>query len=182
MVFPVVVWIWELDHEEGWMLKNWCFWIVVLETTLGSPLDSKEIKPVNPKGNQSWIFTGRTDAEAEAPILWPPDAMSWLVGKDPDTGENVNLRLGLDPMCRGSNPAKALLGAWTHNLLIRIAHLVCGHSEAQDLCVSLQKEFREKWRVSKKGILFREKHTPQTVLAVTEGERCLEMWLAIMAG
>ena len=70
------VWTWELDHIEGWAPKNWCFWIVVLEKTLESPLDSKEIKAVNPKGNQPWIFTGRTDAEVEAPILWPPDAKS----------------------------------------------------------------------------------------------------------
>ena len=67
------VWIWELDHKEGWAPKNWYFWIVVLEKTLESPLDSKEIKPVNPKGNQPWTFIGRTNAEAEAPILWPPD-------------------------------------------------------------------------------------------------------------
>ena len=67
------VWMWELDHKESWVLKNWCFWTVVLEKTLESPLDCREIKPVNPKGNQSWIFIGRTDAEAEAPILQPPD-------------------------------------------------------------------------------------------------------------
>ena len=78
--------MWELDHKESWMLKNWCFWTVVLEKTLESPLDSKEIKPVNSKGNQSWIFIGRTDAEA--PILWPPDAKNWLIGKDPDAGED----------------------------------------------------------------------------------------------
>ena len=76
--------MWELDHQEGWVPKNWCFQIV-LEKTLDSPLDSKEIKPVNPKGNQPWIFIGRTDAEAEAPVLWPPDAKSHLIGKDPDT-------------------------------------------------------------------------------------------------
>ena len=75
------VWMWELDHEEGWEPKNWCFWTVVLEKTLESPLDCTEIKPVNPKGNQPWIFIGRTDVEAEAPILWPPDAKNWLVGK-----------------------------------------------------------------------------------------------------
>ena len=75
------VWMWKLDHKESWALKNWCFWAVVLEKTLESPLDHKEIKPVNPQGNQSWIFTGRTDAEAETPILWPPDAKNWLVGK-----------------------------------------------------------------------------------------------------
>ena len=72
------------SHKEGCMPKNWCFWIVVLEKTLESPLVSKEIKPVTPKGNQPWIFTGRTDAEAEAPILWPPDAKNWQIGKDPD--------------------------------------------------------------------------------------------------
>ena len=75
---------WELDHKEGWVLKNWCLWIVVLEKTLESPLDSKEFKPVDPKGNQPWIFIGRTDAEAEASILWPLDAKSRLIGKDPD--------------------------------------------------------------------------------------------------
>ena len=76
------VWIWELDHKEGWAPKNWCFWNVVLEKTLESPLDIKEIKPVNPEGNQPWIFTGRTDAEAETPILWLPDVKRQLIGKD----------------------------------------------------------------------------------------------------
>ena len=78
----------ELDHKEGWMLKNWCFSTVVLEKTLESPLDFKEIKPVSPKGNQSWIFIGVTDAEAEVPILWPPDAKNWLIGKDSDAGRD----------------------------------------------------------------------------------------------
>ena len=76
--------MWELACEEGWALKNWCFWTVVLEKTLESPLDCKEIQPVHPKGDQSWVFIGRTDAEVETPILWPPDAKSWLIGKDPD--------------------------------------------------------------------------------------------------
>ena len=76
--------MWELNHKEGRAPVNWCFWIVVLEKTLVSPLDSKEIKPVNPKGNQPWIFIGSTDAKAEAPTLWPPDAKSQLIGKDPD--------------------------------------------------------------------------------------------------
>ena len=79
--------IWELDYKEGWVPKNWCFWTVVLEKTLESPLDSKEIKPVNPEGNQPWIFIGRTDAEAAAPLLWLPHANSWLSGKDPDAGK-----------------------------------------------------------------------------------------------
>ena len=81
------VWMWELDHNKDWTLKNWSFQIVVLEKTLESPLDSKEMKPVHPKGNQSWIFIGRTDAEVETPILWPPDGKSWLCRKDPDPGK-----------------------------------------------------------------------------------------------
>ena len=80
--------MWELNHKEGWAPKNWCFETVVLEKTLESPLDCKEIKPVNPKGNQPWIFIGRTDAEAEAPVLWPPDVKSQLTGKDPDAGKD----------------------------------------------------------------------------------------------
>ena len=80
--------MWELDYKESWVPKNWCSWTVVLEKTLESPSDCKEIKPVNPKGNQHWIFTGKTDAEAEAPILWPPDAKNWLTGKDPEVGQD----------------------------------------------------------------------------------------------
>ena len=82
------VWMWELDHKESWVLKNWCFWIVLLEKTLESPLDSTEIKPVNPKGNQSWIFIRRIETESEAPILWPPDVNNWLIGKDSDAGKD----------------------------------------------------------------------------------------------
>ena len=82
------VWLWELDLKEDWALKNWCFQTVVLVKTLESPLDSKEIKPGYPKGNQPWTFIGRTDAEAEAPILWPPNLKSWLIGKDSDTGKD----------------------------------------------------------------------------------------------
>ena len=80
--------MWALDHKESWVLKNGCVWTVVLEKTLESPLDSKEIKSVHPEGNQSWIFIGRTDAEAEAPIFCPPDAKNWLIGKDPDAGKD----------------------------------------------------------------------------------------------
>ena len=82
------VWMWELAHKVGWVPKNRCFWTVVLEKTLESPLDRKEIQPVQPKGNQSWIFFGRTDAEADTPILWPPYAKNWLIGKDPDAGKD----------------------------------------------------------------------------------------------
>ena len=84
------VWMWELDCEESWALKNWCFWTVMLEKTLESPLDCKEIQPVHPKGDQSWVFIRRTDVEAETPILWPRDAKTWLIGKDPDVGKDNN--------------------------------------------------------------------------------------------
>ena len=81
------VWVWELDYKESWASKNWCFWTVMLEKTLESPLNCKEIQPVHPKGNQSWTFIGRTDAETETPILWPPDVKNWLIWKDPDAGK-----------------------------------------------------------------------------------------------
>ena len=82
------VWMWELDYKESWALQNWWFWTVVLEKTLENPLDCKEVQPVNPKENQFWTFIGRTDVEAETPILWPPHAKSWLIGEDPDSGRN----------------------------------------------------------------------------------------------
>ena len=80
--------MWELDHKESWALKDWWFWTVVLDKTIESPLDCKEVQPVSPKRNQSYIVTGRTDAEAEAPILWPTDGKNWLIGKDPDDGKD----------------------------------------------------------------------------------------------
>ena len=82
------VWMWELDYKESWALKNWCFWTVVLEKTLESPLGCKEIQPVHPKGDQSWVFIARTDVEAETPILWLPDAKSWLIWQDLDAGKD----------------------------------------------------------------------------------------------
>ena len=82
------VWMWDLNYKESWEPKNWCFWTVVLEKILESPLDSKEIQAVHPKGNQSWIIIGRTDVEAETPIFWPPDAKNWLIWKDPDAGKD----------------------------------------------------------------------------------------------
>ena len=82
------LWMWELDHKESWVPKNWCFQTVVLEKTLESPLDCKEIQPVHPKGNQLWIFIGRTDAETKAPIFWPPDTKDWLIGKYPNAGKD----------------------------------------------------------------------------------------------
>ena len=101
--------MWELDYKESWAPKNWwCFWTVVLEKTLESPLDCKEIKPVHPKRNQSWMFTGRTDVEAETPILWPPDAKSWLIGKDPDAGKDW--RQGQKGMTEGE------MAGWHHRL------------------------------------------------------------------
>ena len=82
------VWMWELDHKESWAPKNWCFWTVVWEKTLESPLDCKEIQPVHPEGDQPWVFIGRNDAKAETPVLWPPHAKSWLIGKDSDAGRD----------------------------------------------------------------------------------------------
>ena len=86
--FPSNIRMWELDYKESWMQKNWCFWTMVLEKTLESPLDCKEIQPVHPKGNQSWILIGRTDAAAETPILWPPDMKNWLIGNDTEAGRD----------------------------------------------------------------------------------------------
>ena len=101
------VWMWELDHKGSWALKNWCFWTVVLKKTFKSPLDCKEIQPVHPKGSQSWIFTGRSDAEAETPILWPPDAKNQLILKDPDAGKDWRQKKGM--------PEDEMVG-WHHRL------------------------------------------------------------------
>ena len=96
------VWMWELDCKETWALKNWCFWPVVLEKTLESPLDCKEIQPVHPKGNRSWLFIGRTDVEAEILVLWPPDAKGWLIWKDSAAGKDWRQEKGTteDEMAR----------------------------------------------------------------------------------
>ena len=102
--------MWELDCEESWVLKNWCFWIVVLEKTLENPLDCKEIQPVHPKGNQPWIFPGRTDTETEVPVLWPPDVKSQLIEKDPDAGEK--LKAGGEGDNRGWDGWMASLTQW----------------------------------------------------------------------
>ena len=112
------VWMWELDYKESWVLKNWCFWTVVLENTLASPLDCKEIQPVHPKGNQSWIFIARTDAEAETPILWPPDAKTWLNGKDPNAGKDWRQEKGT-----------------TEDEMVRCHHWLDGHEFEQALGV-----------------------------------------------
>ena len=116
------VWMSELDQKEGWVLKNWCFQIVVLEKTLESPLDCKELKLVNPKGNQPWIFIERTDAEAEAPILWPPEAKSRHIGKDPDAGKDWRQNKGAaeDEMIR-----------WHHGLNGREFEQTPGDSKEQ---------------------------------------------------
>ena len=125
--------MWGSDCEESWVLKNWCFWTVVLEKTLESPLDCKEIKPVHPKGNQSWIFIGRTDAETETPILWPPDAKNWLIGKGPDAGKDWRQEekgMTEDEMARWHPPTR-----WTMSL-----------NELQELVMD-----REAWRAAVYG-------------------------------
>ena len=103
--------MWEWDYKGSWVPKNWCFWTVVLEKTLESPLDCKEIQPVHPKGDQSWIFIGRTDAEAETLILWPPDVKNWLIWKDPDAGKDW--RQGGEGDDRGWDGWMASLTLWT---------------------------------------------------------------------
>ena len=112
--------MWELDYKESWAPKNWCFWTVVLEKALESPLDCKEIKLVNPKRNQSWIFIGRTFAKAETPVLWPPDAKNWLTGKDPDAGK--------DWRQEGKGTTEDEMVGWHHQLN--------GHEFEQNLGVS----------------------------------------------
>ena len=116
------VWMWELDHKESWVPKNWCFWTVVLKT-LESPLDCMEIKPVHRKRNQSWIFTGRTDAEAEAPILWPPDAKNWLIGKDLDAGKDWRQEE------KGTTEDEMV--GWHHRLSGHESEQILGNSERQ---------------------------------------------------
>ena len=112
--------MWKLEYKESWVLKNWCFWTVLLEETLESPLDCKETQPVHPKGNQSWIFIGRTNAEAETPILWPRDAKNWLIWKDPDAEQ--------DWRQEGKGTTEAEMAGWHHWLY--------GHEFEQMLRVS----------------------------------------------
>ena len=127
------VWMWELDHKEGWVPKNWCFRIVVLEKTLESPLDSKEIKPVSPKGSQPWIFIGRTDAEAHTPIFWPPDVKSQLIGKDPDAGTDWGQE--------GNRVREDEIVGWHHQLNGHEFEQTPGDSEG-----------REAWRATVHGV------------------------------
>ena len=111
MVFPVVMYKWQLDCEESWALKNWWFWTVVLEKTLECPLDCKETQPINPKRNQSWVFIGGTDVEAETPILWPPDVKCWLISQHPQSWER--LKVGGEGDDRGWDGWMASLTQWT---------------------------------------------------------------------
>ena len=121
------VWMWELDYKESWA-HNWCFWTVVLEKTLESPLDYKDIQPIHPKGDQSWVFIGRTDVETETPILWPPDAKSWLNWKDPDTGKDwgkEEKRMTEDEMVGWHHQHNGHGFGWTLGVGDRQGGLVC---------------------------------------------------------
>ena len=123
------IWMWELDHKESWLLKNWCFWTVVLEETLESPLDCKEIQSVHPKGDESWIFIGRIDAETETPILWPPDMKNWLIWKDPDAGKDWGQEKGKQRMrwLDGITNSQSLLILISIELVISSNHLIFCH-------------------------------------------------------
>ena len=124
-VFPVVshVWMWQLDCEESWAPKNWCFWTVVLKKTVKSPFNRKEIQPVHPKGDQSWILIGQTDVEAETPILWPPNVKNWHIRKDPDAGKDWRQEKGL-----------------TEDEIVRWHHWLDGHEFEQTLGVGAGQE------------------------------------------
>ena len=135
------VWMWELDHKESWAPKYWCFWTVVLEKTLESPLDCKEIKPVHPKENQSWIFIASTDAETEIPILWPPDAKNFLIGKDPESGKDWRQKEGT---------TEAEMVGWHHGLNGHVFELALGVGDGQGSLAGcspwgLKKSDRTEW-------------------------------------
>ena len=130
--FSSHTWIWELDHKESWAPKNWCFWTVVLEKTLGSPLDCKELEPVHPKGDQSWMFIGRTDAETETPVLWSPDVKSRVTGKDGAAGETGGRRR-----------------KWWQDKMAGWQHGLSGHGFEQVLGDG---EDREAWRAAVHGV------------------------------
>ena len=133
MVFPGIMHgCWEMDHKESWVMKNWCFWTVVLEKTLENPLDCQDIKPVHPKGNQSWIFIGRTDVEAKVPIFWLPDAKNWLIEKDPDAGQDWRQEKGT-----------------TEDEIVGWHHWLDGHEFEQAPGVG---DDREAWRAAVHGV------------------------------
>jgi len=130
--------MWELDYKERWAPKNWCFWTVVLEKSLGSPLDCKEIKSVNPKESQSWIFIRRTEVEAETPILWPPDVKSWLIWKDPDAGKDWRLE-------EMGTTEDEMVG-WHHRLNGHEFEQASGVGDGQGSLVCCSPWGREEWK------------------------------------
>ena len=158
------VWMWELDCEEGWASKNWCFWTVVLKKTLESPLDCKEIQPVQTKGNQSWIFIGRTDAEAETPIVWPPNAKNWLTGKEPDSGKDW----------------RQVEKAMTEDEMVGWPHQLTGHEFEQ---APGDGKDRESWRAAGHGVakspndLAAEQQTTRRLRTKAAGQNLLGFWV-----
>ena len=156
------VWMWELDHKQDWTPKNWCFWTVVLQKTLESPLDCKEIQPVHPKGNQPWIFIGRNDAEAEAPILWPPDVKSQLIRKDPNAWKD------------GGQEEKGVtedeMVAWHHWLNRHVFEQTLGNSEGQESLASCSPwdcRVRHDLATEQQPPLFLSRDVSHTLLSLT---------------
>ena len=144
--------MWELDCEENWVLKNWGFWTVMLENTLESPLDSKEIQPVHPKGDWSWVFIGRTDAEAETPVLWPRHAKSWLIGKDPDAGRDRGQEekgKTKDEMARWHHWLDGHESEWTLRVGDGQGGLACCDSRGHKSRTQLSDWTELNWRISK---------------------------------
>ena len=147
-------WMWELACKESWVPKNWCFWTVVLEKTLESPLDCKEIQAVHPKGDQPWVFIGRTDVEAETPILWPSDTKSWLIGKDPDAGQ--------DWRQEEKGTTEDVMVGWRHWLGQEFEQaLGAGGGQGGLACCSpWRRRVRQEWATELKWILLRTGSDP----------------------
>ena len=159
--------MWELDYKESWAPKNWCFWTVVLEKTLESPLDCKEIQPIHPKGDQSWMFIGRTDVEAKTSILWPPDEKSWLIGKDPDAGKDWGQE--------EKGTAEDEMIGWHHQLSGHGFGWTLGVGDGQGglaCCSSWDRRVGHDWATELNWTLYQESLVPLLKLIISLRQAC----------